>query len=151
MSRRDIGPAHNFSYGDALEGSGRCNGYLDTWTPGHQLLLCAKASASRARWLREAGREEAAQNLIAFALRYELMAVDVLLKSDHPDEVNIADFYKFAAIYAAESGDPDQAAKVLLAALERAMPDERLRRELRGLLHDIKQERAGPFTHEATE
>lgn len=74
---------------------------------------------------------------MAFALDYELKALERTLESDFPEEENIADFYKFAAIYAFESSDADQATALLTAALQRDVP-AKLRRELEGLLQDIQ-------------
>ena len=72
------------------------------------------------------------------ALGYELHAVASLLNGEHPDEHNIADFYKFAAIYAAELDDLGQAMALLNAALGRNVP-EKLRGEIAALLKDIKR------------
>lgn len=76
---------------------------------------------------------------MTFALDYELKALNTVLDNEFPDEENIADFYKFAAIYALESDQPMQAAALLSAALERDVP-EKLHRELQRLLKDVQTE-----------
>jgi hypothetical protein len=112
---------------------------MATWTPGHEWHISAKRIAGTARRLQEAGEEDFARKQMAFALDYELKGLNALLNNDFPDEENIADFYKFAAIYSLESGDPNQATALLCAALKRDVP-EKLHRELERLLQDIQTE-----------
>jgi hypothetical protein len=114
-----------------------------SWTPGHQLHLAAKSSASGARRMRAAGNEEAAIGKMRYALEYELKALTTLLDSDFPDEANIADFYKFAVIYSLELGDARQAKALLVTALQRNAPQD-LRAELLGLLADVEQKSVQP-------
>jgi hypothetical protein len=86
------------------------------------------------------GREESANTQMAYALDYVLRGLQILLANAFPEEENIADFYKFAAIYACELDDAAQATALLQAALQRETPPK-LRRELIGLLQDFQTPR----------
>jgi hypothetical protein len=103
----------------------------------HMLYFAAKSWASGARRNRAMGREEVANEGMAYALDYVLRGLQRLLANAFPDEENIADYYKFAAIYAYELDDAAQARTLLQAALQRETPPK-LRRELIGLLRDFQ-------------
>lgn len=109
-------------------------------TAEHMLSIAAKSWASSARRSRGMGWEEAANKQMAYALDYMLRGLQILLANAFPDEENIADFYKFAAIYAYELDDTEQATALLQAALQREVPPK-LRRELIGLLQDFQTPR----------
>lgn len=102
----------------------------------HQVFQASKSWAGGARRLRAMGQEEAARKGMGYALDYVLRGLKDLLADAFPDEENIADFYKFAAIYAYEMDDAEQAKTLVLEALQRETPPK-LRKELLGVLKDI--------------
>jgi hypothetical protein len=109
-------------------------------TAEHTYYIAAKSWASAARRFRRMGREEAAKEQMAYALDYVLRGLQILLANAFHDEENIADFYKFAAIYAYELDDAEQVTALLQTALQRE-PPPKLRRELIGLLQDFQTPR----------
>jgi hypothetical protein len=100
--------------------------------------LAAKSWASGGRRLMQRGQEEAAKVSFQMALDYERKALSILLAYDLADASLILDCYKFAAIYAFEAGEKEQAILLLEAALLRDPPDV-FRRELLGLLRDVSE------------